>query len=937
MACHIARTEVIRGLTATLLSRIDIAVSYDDVMPTPILATKIYIPSPQPSLVPRPRLIERLNIGLLTRYKLTLIAAPAGFGKTALLSDWVVRNQHPVAWLSLDIGDNDLVRFLTYVIAALQSIDSKICAETLDMLQARQPAPIDLIVTSLIHDIAKISQSTALVLDDYHLIEAQPVHDAITFLLDHLPQTLHLFIASRSDPPLPLSRLRARGQLVELRATDVRFTASESASFLSQEIGSNLTAEDASALEARTEGWITGLQLAALSMRGRKDIAGFVRAFTGTHRYIIDYLVEEVLQRQPAHIRSFLLQTSILERLCGPLCDAVTGQTDGASMLHSLERANLFLVPLDDQRQWFRYHHLFAEVLQARLQAALPDQATALHQIASKWYEQNQLPHEAIRHALAAGDVERVADLIELALPNMRQSRQDATLRGWLKALPDALVRRRPVLSVHLAWALLVAGDLDAVEPRLQDAEKWLEKHAAHDEQLQGMTGQDAAEDNAELRVLPVTVAIYRAALAQALGDIAGTARHSRQALDRVQPGDYLGRGAAAGLLGLAHWASGDLELARQSFSEARSSLHLAGNIADTISSTVVLADMQIAQGRLREACRVLEQALQLATTQGEPAPQATADVLVALADLYCEYGDLDAAKQHLQRSRMLGERASLFENRYRWPVAMARILVAEGDLDGALRELNKAERLYIRGFFPDVRPVAALQARIWITQGRLAEAWSWIRQKGLSIDDTPTYLHEFEHLTLVRLCISQFRIHPERDSIQLATTLLGRLLSAAEAGGRSGSVNEILLLQALAFEVQGQMPRALASLERVLASAGPEGYVRLFVDEGPPMAALLQLAAQRGIESVYVRRLLDAFGQPDDPVSIVQDSVESLSAREMDVLRLLRTELSGPEITRELKVSANTFHTHTRNIYAKLGVKTRQAAVRRAQELHLP
>ena len=443
-------------------------------MSTPILATKLYIPPPRPKVVLRPRLIERLNEGLFRR-KLTLISAPAGFGKTTLVSEWVAGCERPVAWLSLDEGDNDPTRFLTYLVAALQTIAAKIGAGVLAVLQSPQPPPIESILTALLNEIATIPDHFILVLDDYHVIDSKPIDHALTFLLEHLPPQMHLVITTREDPQLPLARLRARGQLTELRAADLRFTPAEAADFLNQVMGLNLSAEDIAALETRTEGWIAGLQLAALSMQGREDIASFIQAFTGSHRFVLDYLVEEVLQHQPEHIRSFLLQTAILDRFCAPLCNAVTEREDGKEMLDVLERSNLFLIPLDDQRQWYRYHHLFADVLQAHLMEAQPDQVSSLHQRASAWYERNGLRSDAIRHALAAQDFERAAGLIELAWPADEGSIQITTWLGWVKTLPDELVHTRPVLNVWYAYALLGSGEMEAAEARLKDAERWLE------------------------------------------------------------------------------------------------------------------------------------------------------------------------------------------------------------------------------------------------------------------------------------------------------------------------------------------------------------------------------------------------------------------------------------------------------------------------------
>src|SRR6266702_3421033 len=640
-------------------------------MPTPILATKLYLPRLRPNVVSRPRLLERLNEGL--HRKLTLIAAPAGFGKTTLVSEWVALIERPkarrarTAWLSLGEGDNDPARFVAYLVAALQTIGEGV----LGVLQSPQPPPTESILTALLNEITTLPDHFVLVLDDYHVIDAKAVDMALTYLVEHLPPQMHLVIATREDPHLPLARLRARGHLTELRAADLRFTAAEAAAFLNQVMGLSLSAEDIAALEDRTEGWIAGLQLAALSMQGHQDVPGFIRAFAGDHRYIVDYLVEEVLQRQPEPVRSFLLQTSILDRLHGPLCDAVTGQEEGNARLEALERGNFFVVPLDDQRHWYRYHHLFAEVLSAHLLAEQPDQVSTLHRRASEWYEQNGSVADAIRHALSACDFERAADLVELAIPAMRQSRQEARVLGWLKALPDELLQVRPVLSVGYAWALLLNGELEGVEARLQNAERWLDTTADR--------GEMVVVDDEEFRRLPGGIAIFRAAIAQALGSVPDTLKYAQQARDLVPEDDHLLRGSAAGFLGLAYWTSGDLEAAHRSYAECMALVQRGGYLSDALGCAIALADIRIAQGRLHEAMSTYEQALQEALGQGEPVLRGTADMYVGLSELHCEQNDLHTATELLLRSKELGVLAELSQNRYRWRVAMARIREAQG------------------------------------------------------------------------------------------------------------------------------------------------------------------------------------------------------------------------------------------------------------------
>ena len=905
-------------------------------MAGPLLETKLHVPRWRRSLVARPRLSERLSRG--AESALTLVSAPAGFGKTTLLAEWLAvaaADGGSVAWLSLDQRDNDPALFWTYVVAALNAGVPGGGAGALSPLQPPQP-PNEAGLVALINDLDAISNDVVLVLDDYHVIDARDVQDGMAFLLEHLPPQIHLVIASRTDPPLPLARLRGRGELAEIRAADLRFTPGEAAAYLNEVMGLVLTAADVAALEGRTEGWIAALQLAALSMQGREDTAAFIDGFAGDDRYIVDFLAEEVLQRQPGHVQQFLLQTSILDRLSGPLCDAVTGQDGGKAKLTALERGNLFLVPLDDRRRWYRYHQLFADVLHARLLDERPDDVPELHRRASAWYEQNDEPSEAIRHALAAQDFGRAADLVELAIPAMRRSRREAAVLGWLELLPDEVVRVRPVLSVGFAGALLAGGEYEGVEARLRDAERWLGGVTGIREGSQAPAAEMVVVDDAEFRRLPAEIELYRAAQALVRGDGPGTVRHARRALELSPADEHLGRASAAALMGLAFWASGDLEAGHSGYAECMAGLRRAGHIADTFGCAIALADIRRTQGHLGEAMRTYEQALQRASQLGGSVLRGTADMYVGMSEIHRERDDLPAATQQLLRSQDLGEHNGLPQNRYRWRVAMARIREAEGDLDGALDLLNEAERLYVGDFFPNVRPVPALRARVRVAQGELGEALGWARERGLSVDDDLSYLREFEHITLVRVLLAGYTAERAERSIQEATQLLERLLRAAEEGQRTGSVIEILVLQALAHQARDDIPAALASLRRALTLAEPEGYVRIFADEGPPMASLLRAAAKQGIAPRYVRRLLAAANKTEDRTPASQGLIEPLSERELDVLRLLGTDLGGPEIARELVVSLNTVRTHTKNIYAKLGVNNRRAAVRRARELDL-
>ncbi len=926
-----------------------------------ILSSKLFIPPPRPGIVPRERLTARLNAGMASGCKLTLISAPAGFGKTTLVSKWVAGCGQPVAWLSLDEGDNTPAGFLAYLVAALQTLDlskvegtaANIGAGVLGALQSPQPPSIESLLTALLNEIAAIPDHFILVLDDYHLIDAKPIDEALTFLLEHLPPQVHLVIATREDPPLPLPRLRVRGQLTELRAAELRFTPAEAAEFLNRVMGLNLSDGDVAALDKRTEGWIAGLQLAALSMQGRDDIAGFIQAFTGSHRFVLDYLVEEVLQHQSESVRSFLLQTAILDKLCAPLCNKVTERKDGKEMLDVLERSNLFLIPLDDQRQWYRYHHLFAEVLQAYLREAQPDHVSTLHQRASIWFEQNDLPADAIHHALAAKDFARAADLIEVVMPAMNRSRQFATLLGWLKALPDELVNLRPVLSTWYASVLMSNGELGGVESRLRDAERWLDTTADRRERSESLAAGMVVVDEEEFRRLPGMIALIRAGQALDRGDMPETIKNARRVLDLAPEDDLLMLGGAASQLGLAAWTSGDLETAHRMTAEGMENLRVAGYISPAIGGARVLADIQIAQGLLREAMTTYERALQWTMEPGAPVLQGAADMYVGMSTLHREHNDLKTATQLLLTSQALGELAGLPPNPFRWRAAMARIREAQGDMDGALDLLDQAERLYDGAFAPNVRPIATRKTRAWVAQGRLDEALSWVRKQGLSVENDLDYLHEFDHITLARVLLALYQSDRVDRSIQEAMGLLERLLKAAEERGGKGSVIEILVLQAIAYHAQSDLPAALEPLQKALTLAEPEGYVRMFVDEGLPMTQLLTEAATRGIMPDYTGKLLAASEKeqpvysgesplPTPPAALPgghrggEPLTEPLSQRELEVLRMFKTELSGPEIARELVIALSTIRTHTKSIYSKLNVNNRRAAVKRAIELNL-
>ena len=881
-------------------------------------------------MVERPRLTDRLVDADLP--SLTLVSAPAGFGKSTLLAEWLAADGHEgrsTAWLSLDASDNDPALFWSYVVAAMQGVVPGAGQEALSLLRSSQP--MESVAASLVNDLADLPGEIVLVLDDYHLIVALELHEATTFLLEHLPPRVHLVLAGRADPPLPLARLRAQGDLLELRAADLRFTADEAAAYLNDAMGLQLTAGDVDALEARTEGWIAALQLAALSMQGRDDTSGFIASFAGDDRFVVDYLAEEVLERQPEEIRRFLLRTAILDRFTGPLCDAVTGGSGGAAMLVRLDRANLFLVPLDDRRRWYRYHHLFADVLRARMQDEEPEALDELHRRASAWYEASGDEPEAIAHAMAGHDVEGAARLIELAAPVLFRTRQEATARRWLTALPDELFAARPVLSIEMVAASMVSGETAGVERLLEGIERWLDP----------AVDATAATvfDHVEFARLPAQVEVYRAAIALIAGDLEGTIEHANRALDLADPSDHLRQGSAAALMGLAHWTVGDLEPASIRYSQALASLTAAGNISDVLGCSIALADIRLAQGRLGHAIRTYEAGLELAESHG--VARGTADMHVGLTGVLLERNDLAGARESMAASTELGEQAGLPQHPYRWRVAMARIRRTEGDAAAALDLLEQAERVYNTDLSPPVRPVAAVRAQAQLAVGDTASARRWASERGLAAGDDLGYVREYEHITLARILVATTTGGRDDRSVVDATRLLDRLLAAADAGGRTGSAIEILVVLSLAHQARGDGAAATAALEHALTKAEPEGYIRIFLDELPALAPVLRAASQRGVAGDHARTVLAAAQaaafEPGPPSGAPGGGlVDELSNRERDVLRLLRSELSGPDIARELVVSLNTLRTHTRNIYMKLGVNNRREAVRRALELGL-
>jgi LuxR family maltose regulon positive regulatory protein len=931
-------------------------------MEMPLLQTKLYIPPPRSELVPRSRLVERLNAGLWRNgltglgpaHKLTLISAPAGFGKTTLVSEWVanlrlgavgqatatdgVPSPIAIAWLSFDESDNDLTRFLTYLIAALRTIKADVAEGVLSALHAPQPQlpATEAILTVLINEIAALPDRIVLVLDDYHLIGVQPIHDALTFLLRRLPPQLHLVIATREDPPLPLARLRARGQLTELRATDLRFTSSEAAEFLNQVMGLDLSAEDIAALERRTEGWIAGLQLAAVSMQGRKDVTAFIQSFTGSHHYVLDYLVEEVLEQQSESVRTFLLQTAILDRLTGSLCDALTGQNTGRTTLEMLEHANLFLIPLDDEHRWYRYHHLFADLIRQRLRQTQLEQVPALHIRASVWYEQNGFIDQSIGHALRAEDVERAAVLIEQHVDAIWQRGEHTRLRRWLAGIPVELLSSKPHLCILRAWNLFTSGRLDAAEQSLQAAENALELGT---DRVTGTSPRERDQPPGfdEMRIQG-RVAAIRAFLASYWGDVQKVKRYAHQALEHLPEQDLTWRSAATVALGDAYSFAGELTAAYQARLEAVEVCKAAGNIYMLLIANMKLTVTLRQQGQLRRAIEICQQQLQLAQEIGMSEAPVIGWSLAIWGEALAELDDLDRAIHRAKKGVELTERGKNAMTIGWSNLCLIRVLFSRGELTAAQEIIKKMENTARQHDAPPwiTNLMVAWQARIWLAQDRLDAASEWVVERGLDIDGVPTYMNEKEYMVLARILIVQERLDK-------ADLLLQHLLEATETGGRSSRMIEVLLMQALIFQSGGDVDQAITVLERAFNLADPGGFIRIFVDEGPPMAHLLYEAATRGIAPDYVRRLLAAF--PDvEPEKIApsstqipkSDLIEPLSEREIQVLQLIAEGLTNREVASRLFLAVNTVKAHAGNIYGKLGVHSRTQAVAKARTLGL-
>jgi LuxR family maltose regulon positive regulatory protein len=969
--------------------------------PLQLLATKLYMPLPRTHVVLRDRLVERLCSGLIG--KLTLISAPAGFGKTTLVSEWLAtlrieneelkkpdrddvsqfsnaqrapNSQFEVAWVSLDAGDNDAPRFWSYVIAALETVYPHVGVSTLALLRSPELPLVEAILTPLLNAISTMSTEAVLILDDYHLIATPSIHAAVAFLLDHLPPQLHLIMLTRADPPLSLTRLRSRGELTELRAADLRFTAEEATAFLTTEMGLPLTSDQVAALETRTEGWIAGLQLAALAMKNRANPGGFVAAFSGSNRFVVDYLVEEVLSRLPPHLQMFLTQTAILDRMCGSLCDAVLGieheklnmknvPTDASHaqfsmfnaqlsrepaysqlILDQLERANLFVVPLDDERHWYRYHHLFAEVLRIRLHSgAASNEVATLHQRASMWYEQAGLIGEAVRYAFLVQDSARAADLIERHAMALILASSDVLLvQDWVAQLPRALILARPQLALIAGFTTALMGQFDAVERLLVDT-------------APAFSAPDLPPN------IVGGLAVLRAMVARIQGDAAGTLALAQQALAQLDRENYGFRAGATLYLGVARMWRGELTAAKAALAEAAALGEQSGSLWIALAALEELTSLQGRHGQLREMRGTAAQAAQLSARMGGQHLPAAGMSHVASAEVWYEWNDLagaaQAATQGIDLLRGTVERLLLV----RGYSVLAQLHQAQGDHNAALDAVQRCEEWFAQTHItaPDARAwLAAQQARLWVRQGDLTAATRWAQQCAFMDDSELGYVQQ---LTLVRLRLAQNHNGAGGQLLGEARVVLAQLLPAVEARGWTRYLIEGLLLQALVCQAQADKTSALSAIQRGLTLAEAEGFIRLFVDEGAPIRLLIADCRLQIIQSTrspashdehqlleYIHTILAAFPDAEErrlsaeslaPARAVlspQSSVlvEPLSERELEVLRLIADGHSNQAIANTLVVAVSTIKRHINNLYGKLAVQSRTQALVRARELNL-
>jgi len=907
-------------------------------MAAPLLATKLSIPSTGKYLVERPYLATKLDECLHPGCRLVLISAPAGYGKTTLLTAWLAKlnssEQRPaplIAWVSLDDRDNEPVLFWSYIITAIQTQHEAVGKQSLNQLRGAIPPDLEGSLALLINELNEISNPFVLIVDDYHFIRNPAIHQSLAFLFEHLPGQFHVILASRTDPPLPLALLRGRGQLLEIRQNDLRFSTKDAGSFLNSGMSLNLSSRAVEALNQKTEGWIAGLQMAALSLREAatsgdyERIENFISAFSGSNRYILDYLIEEVLNQQPEEIQNFLLKTSILDRFCNSLCEALLADMEGDSsrdpqkVLEYLDSNNLFLIPLDKERYWYRYHRLFADLLRKSLaQRFDPAVVTRLHKSASEWHQKNGSISESVDHALAANDFEQAAGLAEEFAMTMFVAGEWVTLLGWVKRLPESFIRSRAWLCIYYAWGLIFTGQLEPVESLLRTAE----------ELIQNGSGKiDHQDILGNIAVIRARVAARKDDLQQALG--------LAQRASAILPQENLmARSAAEFVKGEAYFEEGSLAQAMEGFLQAKSLGETAANlyvIVPAITETVKILKIQ---GKLWEAADLYQKAIELLEGQEERHPRLYGPVFVGYGDLLREWNDLPSAHKFTTRGIEVSEKYGNTNTTALGYATLAWIRHAQGDPLGAEKASRKSIQLIRDVYSRTAKMVIASRVGLSLAHGKIQQALACLEENRIDSATSLCFANEFGCTALARVLLAQ-------EKQEEALRLLDDLLTGLQAGGYLGWLIQVQNLRAMALYSLNKPANAIRALETSLAQAEPEGYIRSFVDEGEPMEKLLAVAVQKGIHTEYASQLLASF--PNSPQPLVRemkvrnqnlDLVESLSAREIDVLQLIAEGLTNKEIALRLCVSVRTVKFHTTSIYSKLEVNGRAHAAIKAKEL---
>jgi len=893
-------------------------------MPPEVLTTKLFVPSRRSNLVSRPRLLNRIAQGSKTQ--LTLVSAPAGAGKTTLLCEYLHASDRPVAWISLDEKDNDPTRFLTYLVTALQNIQAGTGRIVLDALYSSQPADTEELLTGLTNELAGIQRFFILVLDDYHVITNTQVQDILLFVLNNQAPSMHLIVSTRADPPWPLARMRASGKMIDVRTQDLRFSLEETTIFLNDVIRMDLPPGILLALESRTDGWIAGLQMAAISMQGRTDIDSFVRSFTGSNRFIFDYLIEEVLERLPHELQDFLLQTSILERMCGPLCDTVTGSNESQTILSRLEGLNLFIIPLDDQRRWYRYHHLFNDLLQQRLGTYHRDQIYDLHKKACRWYQENGLIADAIHHALIVGDLEQIANLVEGHIFEAVEKRELFLLSQWLENLSNEERCVHPWLSLAYAWTLDETLRHDEIEHHLQNAEASLQN-------------RPDLETGFRQHILSHIAAI-RARLALKGRNLERASFFARRSLTLLPESEKKLSGFVASLLGSALWGQGELAGAARAFYEGIAASIAAGDLNNAVKVYGDLAGLLIQQGQLHRAYAVCQEALEFAQKSFETGgrlPRATSYIHFRLSSILRHWNDLSDSLWHAQKSVEINEYWGL-EARANY-INLASALYLTGDLNGLKNAIEKAEAIASKGSSYWIEDVKSAKAVFALTQGNLDEASQWALENGLSVEDEINHQNLMLYMAFARLLVARV-LQMEHEPIQKVEYLLSKLRQLGEDSGAVVYIIQVLILQALVADKKRDLATALRNLREALTLAEPGGYIRVFIEDAETISKLLQQVSKDGISTAYIEKIATAlnFLPPTKPKPQRSSThpADLLTDRELEVLQLLSTSLTSNEIAEQLTIAVSTVRTHIKRIYAKLNVHNRIEAIDKADECGL-